>query len=88
MELEPLLAEQAKVRQVEAGKNTHGHKHQDNSQLPQKIGEAVGDKKPKKKNESTNQAATQIGGTNAEYVRKAKKIERDAPELLRWLVLV
>jgi hypothetical protein len=55
------------------------------SNIRQKIAECGSDKKPEKDNnkKSTNQAATQIGGTNAEYVRKAKKIKKEAPELLK-----
>jgi hypothetical protein len=80
MEIEPLLAEQAKVRQIEAGGDKKSGDYK--KSLPQKIVEAIEDKKPKNKKESISQAAQQIGGTNAEYVRKAKKIKRDAPELL------
>ena len=78
MEIEPLLAEQAKERQVRTAEN----RKKDDNLVVQKI---VQQEEPQKVTEkrAQNQAATQIGGTNAEYVRKAKKLKKEAPELLK-----
>lgn len=78
----PLLEEQAKKRQQQAGQQFgRGHNAESlnapamdrpSSQLPQKIAEAM---------EARTQAAT-LTGTNRQYVSDAKKIAQDAPEVL------
>lgn len=67
-ELEPMLAEEAKKRQRQAGKE-HGRGQE---KLPQKVAEAID---TKENNEARAQAA-KLAGTNAHYVSDAKRVKR------------
>ena len=76
LEVERVLAEEAKERQIENGKNnalnlTQFQESRNVEKIPQS-----GITEPEEK--SRDKAATIIGNTNARYVQDAKKIEREA----------
>ena len=79
MEVERVLAEEAKERQIENGKNnalnlTQFQECRNQEKIPDS-----GDVKPEP--QARDKAASIIGNTNARYVQDAKKIEREAPEV-------
>ena len=79
LEVERVLAEEAKERQIENGKNnalnlTQFQESRNVEKIPQS-----GITEPEEK--SREKAASIIGNTNARYVQDAKKIEREAPEV-------
>ncbi|TXH06091.1 MAG: hypothetical protein E6R05_01910 [Candidatus Moraniibacteriota bacterium] len=81
LEVERVLAEEAKERQVEAGKQRADSERNEVGtfvQLKEKIPEA-GQEKPEP--QAREKAASIVGNTNARYVQDAKKIEREAPEV-------
>ena len=74
LEVERVLAEEAKERQVEAGKEFGRGQEKLVEKIPQAIAQEADPK-------SREKAASIIGNTNARYVQDAKKIEREAPEV-------
>lgn len=74
LEVERVLAEEAKERQVNAGKEFGRGQEKLVEKIPQAIAQEADPK-------SREKAATIIGNTNARYVQDAKKIEREAPEV-------
>jgi hypothetical protein len=78
VELKPVFAAEAKERQRQAGRD-HG-RGQPSEQLVQKVVQAIPD------NTMENKAAEQAAratGANRDYVRIVKKLENEAPDLLR-----
>lgn len=74
LEVERVLAEEAKERQVNAGKEFGRGQEKLVEKIPQAIAQEADPK-------SREKAASIIGNTNARYVQDAKKIEREAPEV-------
>jgi len=79
LEVERVLAEEAKERQIENGKNnalnlTQFQECRNQEKIPDS-----GDVKPEP--QARDKAASIVGNTNARYVQDAKKIEREAPEV-------
>ena len=72
MEVERVLAEEAKERQGER----NDLKVVEDNNIQEKIPECS-----KPEPQARDKAATLIGNTNARYVQDAKKIEREAPEV-------
>lgn len=76
LELETVLAEEAKKRQQEAGGDRKSEEYQ--KSLSQKIEQPIFDINERK----ASQQAAKALGTNRQYVSDAKKLQREAPELL------
>lgn len=79
LEVERVLAEEAKERQIENGKNnalnlTQFQECRNQEKIPDS-----GDVKPEP--QARDKAASIVGNTNARYIQDAKKIEREAPEV-------
>ena len=81
LEVERVLAEEAKERQVEAGKQRADSERNEVGAFVQLVEffPQAGVAEPESK--SRDKAASIIGNTNARYVQDAKKIEREAPEV-------
>jgi hypothetical protein len=71
LEVERVLAEEAKERQIRTAENREKAENLVVEKIPQQ--------EPEEK--SREKAASIIGNTNARYVQDAKKIEREAPEV-------
>lgn len=79
LEVERVLAEEAKERQIENGKNNASNLAQLQESRNAEKSPQSGVTEPEEK--SRDKAASLIGNTNARYVQDAKTIEREAPEV-------
>ena len=80
LEVERVLAEEAKDRQIVALKQGNATKHSESS-IGEKIPQSTELSSKAREPKATELAAGIVGNTNARYVQDAKKIEREAPEV-------